>query len=209
MRNVTSFVTLLGLAALAAGSLSCGDVVREGRSPVFLVIDSLTGSRGAATPGAGTTILVSDVITNVTSPAPCTTAAPCPTIFGDTGSVVLRAPLKDVVNGVAPTTNNEVTITRYHVEYTRADGRNTPGVDVPYSFDGAATGTIPAGGSLTLGFDLVRNVAKQESPLAQLRTSPNIITSIALVTFYGRDRVGNNVSVTGQIQIDFGNFGDF
>jgi len=80
---------------------------------------------------------------------------------------------------------------------------------VPYSFDGAATGTIPAGGSLTLGFDLVRNVAKQESPLAQLRTSPNIITSIALVTFYGRDRVGNNVSVTGQIQIDFGNFGDF
>jgi len=209
MRNVTSFVTLLGLAALAAGSLSCGDVVREGRSPVFLVIDSLTGSRGAATPGAGTTILVSDVITNVTSPAPCTTAAPCPTIFGDTGSVVLRAPLKDVVNGVAPTTNNEVTITRYHVEYTRADGRNTPGADVPYSFDGAATGTIPAGGSLTLGFDLVRNVAKQESPLAQLRTSPNIITSIALVTFYGRDRVGNNVSVTGQIQIDFGNFGDF
>jgi len=119
MRNVTSFVTLLGLAALAAGSLSCGDVVRESRSPVFLVIDSLTGSRGAATPGAGTTILVSDVITNVTSPAPCTTAAPCPTIFGDTGSVVLRAPLKDVVNGVAPTTNNEVTITRYHVEYTR------------------------------------------------------------------------------------------
>ena len=104
---------------------------------------------------------------------------------------------------------NEVTITRYHVEYTRADGRNTPGADVPYSFDGAATGTIPAGGSLTLGFDLVRNVAKQESPLAQLRTSPNIITSIALVTFYGRDRVGNNVSVTGQIQIDFGNFGDF
>ena len=120
-----------------------------------------------------------------------------------------RAPLKDVVNGVGPTTNNEVTVTRYHVEYTRADGRNTPGADVPYPFDGAATGTIPAGGSLTLGFDLVRNVAKQESPLAQLRTSPNIITSIALVTFYGRDRVGNNVSVTGQIQIDFGNFGDF
>jgi hypothetical protein len=28
------------------------------------------------------------------------------------------------------------------------------------------------------------------------------------VTFYGKDRVGNDVSVTGQIQINFGNFGD-
>jgi hypothetical protein len=202
MRNATR---LLGLAALVAGSLSCGDVVRDSRSPVFLVIDSLRGSRGLASPGALLDNLISDVITNVLTPAP---PCPCPTIFGDTGSVVLRAPLKDVVNVVSPTTNNEVTITRYHVEYTRADGRNTPGVDVPFPFDGAATGTIGAGASLTLGFELVRNVAKQESPLVQLVTSPNIITSIARVTFYGQDRVGNNVSVTGQIQIDFGNFGD-
>jgi hypothetical protein len=52
-------------------------------------------------------------------------------------------------------------------------------------------------------------VAKQEAPLAQLRTSPNIITTIAKVTFFGVDRTGNAISVTGQIQIDFGNFGDF
>ena len=200
---------LLGLAALVAGSISCGDVVREGRSPVFLVIDSLTAIRGGPTSGSGTTNLISDVITNVISPAPCTSTSPCPTIFGDTGSVTLRAPLKNAVTGLAPTTNNEVTINRYHVEYIRADGRNTPGVDVPFAFDGAATGTVAGGGSLALGFELVRNVAKQESPLAQLRSSPNIITSIARVTFYGQDRVGNAVSVTGQIQIDFGNFGDF
>ena len=64
--------------------------------------------------------------------------------------------------GARPTTNNEVTINRVHVEYIRADGRNTPGVDVPYAFDSAVTGTIPAGGSLTIGFVLVRNAAKQE-----------------------------------------------
>jgi len=28
------------------------------------------------------------------------------------------------------------------------------------------------------------------------------------VTFYGTDRVGNDISVTGSIQVDFGNFGD-
>ena len=96
-----------------------------------------------------------------------------------------------------------------HVEYIRADGRNTQGVDVPFAFDSAVTGTIPAGGTVTLGFELVRNVAKREAPLAQLRTSSNFIAAIAKVTFYGVDRVGNNISVQGQISIEFGNFGDF
>ena len=27
-------------------------------------------------------------------------------------------------------------MTRYRVEFRRTDGRNTPGVDVPYGFDG-------------------------------------------------------------------------
>ena len=105
-------------------------------------------------------------------------------------------------------TNNEVTITRYHVSYRRADGRNTQGVDVPYAFDGASTGTVPASGNITLGFELVRHVAKKEPPLIQLLTSSTIITTIADVTFYGQDRVGNEISVTGSLQIDFGNFGD-
>ncbi|MCK7469888.1 MAG: hypothetical protein MZU95_03085 [Desulfomicrobium escambiense] len=46
----------------------------------------------------------------------------------------------------APTPVNSVTVTRYHVAFKRSDGRNTPGVDVPYAFDGAATGTIGADG---------------------------------------------------------------
>jgi hypothetical protein len=200
------------LAAVVAATTSCGSVVRDGRAPVYLVIDLLQGIRGAATPGTPGGTLVSDVITNVISPAPCSPTSPCPTIFGDNGSVILRAPLKDVATATtpaAPTTNNEVTITRYHVEYMRTDGRNTPGVDVPYAFDGAVTGTVPAGGSLTLNFVLVRNSAKMESPLVQLQfSSPLILTTIGKVTFYGKDRVGHDISVTGMIQIDFGNFGD-
>jgi hypothetical protein len=132
-------------------------------------------------------------------------------VFDDSGQAVLRAPLRNIGSGgapLAPTTNNEITISRIHIEYIRADGRNTPGVDVPYPFDGAVTGTVPAGGTLTLGFELVRHVAKMESPLVQLISTRNIITTIARVTFYGQDRVGNNVTVTGQIQVNFGNFGD-
>jgi hypothetical protein len=205
-----TFVRGLGLAAIIAATVSCGDVSRQGSGAVYLVIDTLAGQRGAATLGPPSNPLISDVITNVTTPAPCTTTSPCPTIFGDSGTVTLRAPLKDIgaTAPLAPTTNNEVTINRLHVEYIRADGNSRPGIDVPYGFDSAITGTIPAVGTLQLGFELVRNVAKQEAPLAQLRTSNNFISAIARITFYGTDRVGNNVQVMGQMQIEFGNFGD-
>lgn len=199
---------LFVLSAVIAAGVSCGDVARDGSSPVYLIIESLLGSRGGPQPGTPSGVLTSDVITNVTSPAPCTSERPCPTIFGDPGTVTLRLAPRNINTTTGPTTNNEVTINRVHVEYIRADGRNVPGVDVPYAFDGAVTATVPVTGSVGVGFELVRPTAKSESPLIQLRISNNILTVIARVTFYGQDRTGNVVSVTGQIQIDFANFGD-
>lgn len=198
-----------GVAGLVLASTACGDVVREGRAPVFLVIDLLQAARGGTGTFSGT--LQSDVLTLVTSPAPCSVTTPCPTVYSDPGQVTLRISPKDIGTPgapAAPSTNNEVTISRYRVRYRRSDGRNTQGVDVPHAFDGASTGTVPVGGTLTLGFELVRHVAKQEPPLAQLASNPTIITTIADVTFYGRDQVGNQLNVTGSIQIDFGNFAD-
>jgi len=194
---------------LIAATASCGDVARQGRAPVFLVIDGLRAANGAD-PSTFFSFLLSDVQTLITEGGTCTPAAPCPTFFNDPGQVDLRIVPKDV-GTITPTplsTNNEVTITRYRVSYRRADGRNTPGIDVPYGFDGAVTGTVVSGSSLTMGFQLVRNVAKKEAPLVQLVSNPTIITMIADVTFYGQDRVGNDVSASGSIQIDFGNFGD-
>ena len=209
MTHIPTAVRILLVAALAVVGTSCGDVVRTGRSPVYLVIQSLTATRGAASGGTASGFLLSDVVTNVTAPAPCSAASPCPRIFSDTGSVSLRLNLKDITGVVtSPSSNNEVTINRYRVAFRRADGRNTPGVDVPYGFDGGVTGTVGAGASLGLGFELVRHVAKQESPLVQLASSPVIISTIADITFYGRDQVGNDISVTGSITVDFGNFGD-
>ncbi len=133
MQRLTRVVVL---AALAAATASCGDVVRQGRAPVFLVIDRLEASRGGATTGEFGGTLFSDVITNVITPEPCAATNPCPTVFGDSGRVTLRIVPKDIGSPTAPTeptSNNEVTITRYRVVYIRADGRNTQGVDVPYS----------------------------------------------------------------------------
>jgi hypothetical protein len=198
---------LLTAVALAALTSACGDVIRDGRSPVVLVVDSLSGaSGGGANSGTFTGTLRSDVLVNLTSPAPCTPERPCPTIFNDSGKVILHLEPKNI--DIAPTSNNQVTITRYHVAFRRADGRNTPGVDVPFGFDGAVTATVPPTGPLTLSFELVRHVAKEESPLAQLVVSPNVINTIADVSFYGTDLVGNAVTATGSMSIEFGNFGD-
>jgi hypothetical protein len=210
---MTVMRTIKGLTALAvvATSVSCGDVVRQGRSPVYLVVNQLTAKTGGDTASAESGTLHSDVLTNVITPEPCSAKTPCPTIFSDMASAVLRVSPKDIGTvgaPVAPSTNNEVTINRYRVVYRRADGRNKQGVDVPYAFDGGVTGTIPVNGTLALGFEIVRHVAKKEAPLVQLITSPTIITTIAEVTFYGQDQVGNEVSVTGMISIDFGNFGN-
>ena len=199
---------ILTLAAVAAAATSCGDVARAGKSPALLVINQLTAApTGGPNKGSQSGTLLSDVITNITSPTPCTPTAPCPTIFNDVASAVLSLQMKDPT--ITPSGVNAVTIDRVHIQYVRADGHNVPGQDVPYAFDGAATGTVAPTGTLSLGFEIVRHDAKEESPLVQLINSSNIITTICYVTFYGHDLAGNEISVTGSIQIDFGNFGDF
>jgi len=190
---------LSGAVVLIAASVSCGQASRQGKSPVYLVIDRLTD-------GGGNNYLQSDVVKMITTPLPCAVDNPCPTVFSDGGSVTLESFQKDVT-AAGPSTNSAITISRYHVSYRRADGKNTPGVDVPYGFDGALTGTTSSGG-LALNFELVRHVAKMESPLAELATNAAVITTIADVTFYGRDVIGKDVNVSGSIQVDFGNFGD-
>jgi len=135
-----------------------------------------------------------------------------PTIFEDAGRVVLRMALKDVGAANAPTGPtlvNSITVTRYRVVFKRADGRNTPGVDVPHAFDGAATGTFDSNGG-TLAFSIVRAQAKLEAPLKALRGGGGdiIISTIAEITFYGRDQNGNDTSVTGMMSINFADWGD-
>ena len=210
MKSMRIFSRAFAAAALIAATISCGNVVRSSRAPVMLVINNLQATRGAATVGQPGSNLVSDVFTLVTSGGVCTQAAPCPTIFADTGLVTLSIALKDIgiTNAATATSNNQVTINRVHVSYRRTDGRNQEGVDVPYGFDTASTGTVPASGTIQLGFIIVRSQAKEAPPLIQLRTNFQIISAIIDVTLYGTDIVGNEVSVTGSIGVDFANFGD-
>jgi hypothetical protein len=197
------------IAACAALTAGCGDLAQQGRSPVQLVILSLQGASGAEPDELGSFVL-SDVLTMVSRSIDGEDVQ-VPTIFNDIGQVSMQVVLKDQgVPGLLaePGPLNAVTITRYRVAYRRADGRNSPGVDVPFGFEGAITFTVPNEGTTSSGFELVRVIAKQEAPLLPLVNSGNFVTTLADITFFGRDLAGNDIQATGSIQVDFGNFAD-
>ena len=203
-------IPVLGVAVLSA---ACGEVARTGRSPAFLIVDSVEAASGAeGTGGTFTGTLNSDVETLVESTVNGQTVL-TPTVFNDSGRATFRLALKNpgsIAQPVGPSTLNEITITRYRVTFIRADGRNTPGVDVPYPFDGAFTLTVPSTGAATGTFDLVRHQHKREPPLSNMARGggARLLSTIAEITFFGRDQAGNEVTATGSITVNFADFGD-
>ena len=119
--TIQSGLSMVARLAVAAGcivaSSACGsELLRTGRAPVYLVVTQISATAGGGAAGTGS--LLSDV-----SP-----------VFNDVAAVTFRAELKNPTVPSAPI--NNITLTRYRVVFRRSDGRNTPGVDVPYGFDG-------------------------------------------------------------------------
>lgn len=191
--HILRWAVLLALVAGLAGSAGC--TMRQGEGNSYLIVVSLQGFSGAEDDETGTN-LQSDVLTKGS-------------FIEDEGRVVFQLGMKDP-EFTAPTSANFITVDRFHVQYFRTDGRNTPGVDVPFPFDGAFTVTVGGDGTAEASFSLVRVQAKAEAPLLALRNGggAGIISTIAEVTFYGHDQAGNKVSAVARISIDFADFGD-
>jgi hypothetical protein len=107
-----------------------------------------------------------------------------------------------------------IDIDRYTVRYFRSDGRNTQGVDVPYSISGDLRTTLDIGDNSTISIQVVRAQAKLDAPLTNLRAvvpgalggSALILSCFAELTFYGRTTSGKVVQASGTVQIDFADF---
>ena len=189
---------LLGIFVLLV-SANCGELQTFGNSSSYLISQSLEAAKGNDPDEFGGD-LASDVVTVVNN---------SPTVYADNGRAAFLLGLKDPGSPGLPTIsgqNNAITVNRYRVRYIRSDGRNVEGVDVPYSFDGAFTVTVQA--PIEGVFTLVRAQAKNEAPLAALANSPVIISTIAEVTFYGRDQTGREITAVGKIGVHFGNWAD-
>jgi len=197
----------LAIAALATPG--CSNLLTQSATSSFVIIDSLEASTGRE-PDKLAGVLNSDVLTYVKKDVNGASVV-VPTIFADNLIANFSLGMKEpgtAESPTKPTTINYITITRYRVKFVRSDGRNTEGVDVPYAFDGGVTATVTPDGVKAV-MTLVREQSKVEAPLKGLIGSfgPGIST-IAEITFYGRDQTGREVSVNGQMLVSFGNFGD-
>lgn len=197
--------SIVGALALAVSTLGCAAYGRPGEASSYLIVDSLTAASGAEPDRFGGA-LGSDVLTLVNRSVGGVQVR-VPTVFEDIGRVRLRIAMKD------PTTTsfavNAITVTRYRVVFRRSDGRNTPGVDVPFGFDGAMTVT-PAPDGTIASFTLVRIQAKHEAPLLALvgNGGAMAISTLADITFYGTDQAGRDVVTTASISVNFADWGD-
>jgi hypothetical protein len=197
---------MAGAAVLTLPISGCTSTQTTGLSPAYLIVNSVLAASGATPDKFGGT-LASDVLTIVQA-----NGTSAPTVFEDLGQATFTLALKDPGSDATPTRPspaNFITLNRYHVQYLRADGRMTPGVDVPYPFDSGLTVTVTDAGA-TAAFTLVRVQAKSEAPLKALANGggANTISAIAEVTFYGADQAGRTVSVTGRVGVTFSDWGD-
>jgi len=193
--RAAALLLVAGTAVVVSG---CSETVRSGQASSYLVIQRLEAQAGTASGSGGTftTVLRSDVLTKGS-------------IFEDNGRVTMNLAMRDVTNPTGPTANNFITLNRYRVEYRRTDGRNTPGEDVPYPVEGAMGATISDQASGVV-FTIVRAQAKLEKPLITL-TGANgalVISTIADVTFFGKDQTGRDVTVTGSMSVNFADWAD-
>lgn len=191
-------VLLLAGLALAVGLAGCTATEDDNSTNTFVQIVAMGDGDGSA-------IVFSDVCLGSDQDPPVCS------VINDNFEVEMQAFVKDQSRppGVV---FNDITFTRYRVTYIRSDGRNVPGVDVPFPFDGAANFSLPLGTSVTVGFIGVRHQAKLESPIRELAGTnrpglgPGILSVLAQVDFFGTDTAGRPISVSGTISVSFADF---
>jgi hypothetical protein len=183
--------TLIAACAGLGLSACTPDYVKQSDADVFLFVNSLNG-------GA---VLNSDVRTGSN------------TVSADNVQVGLANRSKNP-SVTEVQVARAIDLRRYTVRYFRSDGRNTEGVDVPYSISGDLRSVLDVGDNSTLSIQVVRAQAKLDPPLTNLRGvttgalggSALLLTCFAELTFYGETTSGKAVSASGTMQIDFADF---
>ncbi len=183
------------LLALSVVLISCNPLENDTLSNSMLVVMSMTGQD---LEGNIANFMQSDVLTSANS------------VTADPATVTLKAQMlsPDPITGSSQ--YNSIMVTRYVVSYFRSDGKNTEGVDIPYSFEGYLSTLIEIDSTEELSFVLVREVAKLEPPLINLHEgrAEGVIQLRAKVVFYGHDMANKAVSTTGYLSIYFANYVD-
>jgi hypothetical protein len=189
---------VFGIAIILSAFLvlvSCNPVDNDSRSASLLLIDNILG---VDADGTNANFLQSDVLLTNGS------------VRADTITATIRAETLDPDPLLGSSQYNDIVLTRYLVSFTRTDGRDVPGQDVPYPFEGSMSTVIKTGSTASVSLVLVREVAKLEPPLIGLVDlgAETVLTCTAKIDFYGHDMVNRTIKATGYLTVYFANYAD-
>jgi len=200
-------LTVAACVALALGLAGCKGCSNQTEAPVYLRITLVEGSPGGFDDTFGT-YMHSDVLWQDPK------GEKPDTVYADMARLTVQAIPKNPDyaadwGGVNPGLQ-DVRLERYEVVYTRGDGRNVAGVDVPFPINGPMAAIVPFDGEAEAIIEVVRHAAKEEPPLQNLIVGNNdgLFTVIATITVHGRTGPGAVVEASGMLQITFANFGN-
>ncbi len=174
---------------------SCNAIENKTRSGSTLILDSLLDGEG------GKTVIDSDVCILNEETNSCSVEEDLAT------ATVRNVPL----NPDADTSYyGDVIIKRYRVSFTRHDGKNKEGVDVPYTFVEDINVSVKVNETTKFSFVIVPVRAKLEPPLIRLvgGGSEDVIQTTAHVTFYAEDMAGHQMEIQGNIDVYFADWAD-
>ncbi len=194
MKNRKKVLSILVILPVFLILSACNPIEDETRSSSFLIVEKIQGQDYE---GNTTDYLQSDVIKNNS-------------VFADVATATLRASTLDPAPMLGTSQYNDIVLTKYTVSYSRTDGKNTPGIDVPLPFEGTLSVLLRVGSSTGVSFVIVREVAKMEPPLIALAEgrAEGVLQVTARVDFYGHDLANRNVKATGYLPIYFANYVD-
>jgi len=206
-------ILLLLLATCVAVSLlfvtACGNASDANRSSVLINITNISGGDGV--PGQDGTGVGDTEDEDISFGLVYSHIKSVGSNYDTLGNVSFRSdPNGDGTEDLEGQYGN-VILRKYRVSYQRTDGRNTPGFDVPYPFDGACNIFLDSsqeqeGDMKVENIIFVRGTAKDEPPLSWLTTQQygeDAFMAEMLIEFWGEDYSGNNIYVKGQNLVEF------
>ena len=196
MKNTKKIASLTVVVAAVLFLSSCNPVENKSKSPSLLIVESIQGQDIS---GKAASYLQSDVYKESTS-----------TVVADAAAATLRTETLDPAPLLGTSQYSDIMVTRYTVSYSRTDGKNTPGVDVPYPFEGSLSALVKVGSTTSFSFIIVREVAKLEPPLVRLADgrAEGVLQVTANIEFYGHDMTNKEVKATGSLAIFFAQYAD-
>lgn len=175
------------IAALALAMTHCNIFESDSTSSSILLIESLADE-------SNETPIFSSVIENI----------------NDLCQATLTAKLIDP-GATTGTYYQSVIVEQIDVEYSRSDGLNQEGKDIPFSFSQKVHWIINIEETVELPFTIIQHVAKYEPPLVDLADigEEEVLKLEARVTFHGKDVGGHRIEpAVGYVSVWCGRFQD-